>query len=107
MARACCSVTKPLISADTASRISDCIAFTCPEKRLSIFPLKLCIVICTIIRMEPKRIVVEVTPDIHAQLKKNALSRDCSIKNVVLTALEKSGAIRYQPEGRSRSNERS
>ena len=54
-----------------------------------------------------KRISVPVSESQHRALKLRAANTGKSIKTIVLTALAASGAIRYQPENRSRPNERS
>ncbi len=52
-----------------------------------------------------KRLVVPITESQHRALKLQAANTGKSIKTIVLSALAASGAIRYQPEARSRANE--
>ena len=53
-----------------------------------------------------KRLVVPITESQHRALKLQSANTGKSIKTIVLTALAASGAIHYQPENRSRANER-
>ena len=46
-----------------------------------------------------KRLVVDVTPDLHSQVKTRAVAAKTTVRNLVLSALEKAGAIRH-PEKR-------
>ncbi len=54
-----------------------------------------------------KRISVPLSESQHRALKLQAANTGKSLKAIVLSALAASGAIRYQPETRSRANERS